>query len=73
VLLKGCQIVSVFWGEHTRREPERHRTNLTTLLNWCASGKITPHVHRTYALEETPAALQAIARREVIGKAIVVT
>jgi NADPH2:quinone reductase len=72
VLLKGCQIVGVFWGEHTRREPERHRTNLTTLLNWCASGKITPHVHRTYALEETPAALQAIARREVIGKAIVV-
>jgi NADPH2:quinone reductase len=72
VLLKGCQIVGVFWGEHTRREPERHRTNMATLLNWCASGKITPHVHRTYALEETPAALQAIARREVIGKAIVV-
>jgi NADPH:quinone reductase len=72
VLLKGCQIVGVFWGEHTRREPERHRTNMATLLNWCASGRITPHVHRTYALEETPAALQAIARREVIGKAIVV-
>jgi NADPH:quinone reductase len=72
VLLKGCQIVGVFWGEHTRREPERHRTNMDTLLNWCASGKITPHVHRTYTLEETPAALQAIARREVIGKAIVV-
>jgi NADPH:quinone reductase len=72
VLLKGCQIVGVFWGEHTRREPERHRTNMATLLNWCAAGKITPHVHRTYSLEETPAALQAIARREVIGKAIVV-
>ena len=36
------------------------------------AGKIEPNVHRTYALEETPAALQAIARREVIGKAIVV-
>jgi NADPH2:quinone reductase len=72
VLLKGCQIVGVFWGEHARREPERHRTNMATLLNWCAAGKITPHVHRTYRLDETPAALQAIARREVIGKAIVV-
>ena len=72
VLLKGCQIVGVFWGEHARREPERHRTNMDALLNWCASGRIKPHVHRTYALEETPAALQAIARREVIGKAIVV-
>jgi hypothetical protein len=29
-------------------------------------------VHRTYRLEETPAALRAIARREVIGKAVVV-
>ena len=72
VLLKGCQIVGVFWGEHARREPERHRTNMAALLNWCAAGRITPHVHRTYRLEETPAALQAIARREVIGKAIVV-
>jgi len=72
VLLKGCQIVGVFWGEHLRREPERHRTNMAALLTWCASGRITPHVHRTYKLEETPAALQAIARREVIGKAIVV-
>jgi NADPH2:quinone reductase len=72
VLLKGCQIVGVFWGDHVRREPERHRTNMATLLNWCAAGKIAPHVHRTYTLDETPAALQAIARREVIGKAVVV-
>ena len=72
VLLKGCQIVGVFWGEHARRETERQRTNMAAILNWCASGKITPHIHRTYALEETPAALQAIARREVMGKAIVV-
>jgi NADPH2:quinone reductase len=72
VLLKGCQIVGVFWGEHARREPERHRTNMATLLNWCAAAKIRPHVHRTYRLEETPAALRAIARREVIGKAVVV-
>jgi NADPH:quinone reductase len=73
VLLKGCQIVGVFWGQHVRREPQRFRTNMATLLNWCASGKIAPHVHRTYPLDQTPAALQAIARREVIGKAIVVT
>jgi NADPH:quinone reductase len=72
VLLKGCQIVGVFWGQHVHREPQRFRTNMATLLNWCVSGKIAPHVHKTYRLDETPAALQAIARREVIGKAIVV-
>jgi len=73
VLLKGCAIVGVFWGEHLRREPERHRTNMALLLNWCADGRIRPHVHRTYRLEETPAALRAIATREVKGKAILVT
>lgn len=71
VLLKGCQIVGVFWGEHIKREPERHRTSMAKILNWCASGKIKPHVHEAYRLEDTPAALQAIARREVKGKAIV--
>jgi NADPH:quinone reductase len=37
-----------------------------------AAGRIAPHLHKAYRLEETPAALRAIARREVIGKAIVV-
>jgi NADPH:quinone reductase len=72
VLLKGCQIVGVFWGDHARREPDRHRTNLATLLNWCASRQ--DHARACIAptqLAETPDALQAIARREVIGKAIV--
>lgn len=72
-LLKSCSIVGVFWGEHLRREPERHRTNMAMLLNWCVDGRIRPHVHRTYRLEETPAALEAIAAREVKGKAILVT
>lgn len=71
-LLKGCSIVGVFWGEHARREPERHRTNMSMLLNWCAEGKIRPHVHRTWRLEETAEAIRAIADRKVKGKAIVV-
>ena len=71
-LLKGCSIVGVFWGQHVEREPERHRTNMATLLNWCAEGRIRPHVHRTYRLEETARALDAIAAREVKGKAILV-
>ncbi|MGE0210896.1 MAG: NADPH:quinone oxidoreductase family protein [Parvibaculaceae bacterium] len=71
-LLKGCAIVGVFWGEHARREPERHRTNMTMLLNWCAEGKIRPHVERTWRLEETAKAIRALADRKVRGKAIVV-
>lgn len=70
-LLKGCQIVGVFWGDHLVREPERHRANMTQLLDWVVDGKVKPHIHKVYPLEETSDALLAIARREVRGKVIV--
>ncbi|MEO9877388.1 MAG: NADPH:quinone oxidoreductase family protein [Anderseniella sp.] len=70
-LLKGCQIVGVFWGDHLVREPDRHRANMAQLLNWVVDGKIKPHIHKVYPLEETSDALLAIARREVRGKVIV--
>jgi len=70
-LLKGCQIVGVFWGDHLVREPSRHRANMAQLLDWVVEGKIKPHIHKVYPLEETSDALMAIARREVRGKVIV--
>lgn len=70
-LLKGCQIVGVFWGDHLVREPSLHRANMAQLLDWVVAGKIKPHIHKVYPLEETGDALMAIARREVRGKVIV--
>jgi len=70
-LLKGCQIVGVFWGNHLVREPEKHRANMAQLLDWVVEGKIKPHIHKVYPLEETSDALMTIARREVRGKVIV--
>ena len=72
VLLKGCDINGVFWGAHVEREPDAHRANMLRLIDWCAQGRIAPHVHRAYRLEEAVEALAAIARREVKGKAILI-
>jgi NADPH2:quinone reductase len=72
LLVKGSAMLGVFWGEDVKRNPERHRTNMASLLNWCLEGRIRPHIHRTYRLEETAAALQSLARREVKGKVVVV-
>lgn len=72
VLLKGCDVVGVFWGTHVEREPTAHRANLVRLIDWCAQGRIAPHIHRAYKLEDTADALRAIAAREVKGKAILV-
>ncbi len=72
VLLKSCQLIGVFWGKHTEREPDRHNANMAQIVDWYASGRIAPHVHKTYKLADTPKALTAIANREVKGKAIIV-
>jgi NADPH:quinone reductase len=72
VLLKGCDVIGVFWGGHVEREPAQHRANMDQLLAWTAEGRITPHIHRTYALEDIGEALAAIASREVKGKAVLV-
>jgi NADPH2:quinone reductase len=69
-LLKGCEIVGVFWGSFIERDPEGHRANTEQLLAWCAEGKLSSHVHATYPLADAPAALKAIAARQVMGKVI---
>lgn len=70
VLLKGCDVLGVFWGSWTERDPAGHRANTEQLLAWAAQGKLSSHVHATYPLAEAPAALKAIAARKVMGKVI---
>jgi NADPH2:quinone reductase len=70
VLLKGCDVLGVFWGPWIERDPQGHRTNTQQLLEWCVQGKISSHVHSTYPLTEGATALKAIAARQVMGKVI---
>jgi NADPH2:quinone reductase len=71
VLLKGCEIVGVFWTSFVEREPEKHRANTAQLLEWCKEGKITPHIHETFPLADTAKALMLIEGRKVTGKVII--
>ena len=70
VLLKGCNVLGVFWGGFIERDPKGHRANTQQLLEWCVQGKISSHVHATYPLKDGVAALKAIAARQVMGKVI---
>jgi NADPH:quinone reductase len=69
-LLKGCDIVGVFWGAFIERDPKGHQANMADLVRWAAEGKLSAHVHAVYPLEKTPEALTAIAERKVMGKVI---
>jgi len=72
-LLKGCSIVGVFWGEFTRREPERFAEAMRQLGRWYADGKLKPYVSRTFPLERAAEALTLMAERKVAGKVVLVT
>ncbi len=71
-LLKGCQIVGVFWGAFTKNEPRESQKNFQELVAWMSEGKLKQHVYKTYPLTEAPNALRDLMERRVIGKAVVV-
>jgi NADPH2:quinone reductase len=72
VLLKGAQIVGVFWGSFTAREPERHQANIRELMDWYSAGKLKPRVDATYPFTRVAEALGALAARRVKGKVVLV-
>ena len=70
-LLKGASVVGVFWGSHTDREPEQHRSEVAEMMDWMAAGRLRPLISRTYQLDEAIEALNDIAARKVVGKVVV--
>ena len=72
LLLKGCDLRGVFWGDFVRRDPASHRANMERLLAWAAAGQIRAHVHGAYPLERAAEALALIAERKVQGKVVLV-
>lgn len=72
-LLKGCQIIGVFWGAFTAREPKRNQANLGELISMLSSGKLKPHVSGQFKLTEAAKALNLMADRKVMGKVVLVT
>jgi len=70
VLLRSYDVLGVYWGAWIMRDPQGHRANMTQILDWCAQGKLSSHVHAVYSLDQAPAVLKAIAARKVMGKVI---
>ncbi len=70
-LLKSCQIVGVFYGAMTAREPARSAAISDELIGLVASGKLQPHVSGRYPLERAGEALRALMDRTAVGKVVV--
>lgn len=70
-LLKGCSLVGVFWGAHTRREPQVHAQNLRDLFTLFKEGKIKPHITELQGLERFTDALEILNGRKATGKVVI--
>jgi NADPH2:quinone reductase len=71
VLLKSCDVRGVFWGAWTERDPAGNRANLAQIMEWCAQGKLSAHVHEVFPLERIAQAMQALSDRKAMGKIVV--
>ena len=72
VLLKGCQIVGVFWGQFAMREPAKNRAHAEQLFAWVADGKLEPAIDATLPFTQAAEALRRIEQRQVKGKVVLV-
>jgi NADPH2:quinone reductase len=70
-LLKGASLIGVFWGAFAMKYPKRNIENAKTLIQWIGEGRLHPHIHKIYDLEDSPRALEEMMSRKVRGKVIV--
>jgi NADPH2:quinone reductase len=68
VLLKGCQVVGVFWGAFAMRETAKNRANCEQVLRQVAQGKLKPHLDATFPFARAAEALERLERRAALGK-----
>jgi NADPH2:quinone reductase len=71
VLLKGCAIVGVFWGDFIRREPAAAAQDLHDLVAMYRDKRIEPLISGRFNLQDAPQAIAALAERRAQGKLIV--
>ncbi len=69
-LLKSCQIVGVFWGAATMRDPAGHAANMRDLFALYADGKIKPRISASLPLAQAADALKLMEDRKVMGKVV---
>jgi NADPH2:quinone reductase len=70
-LLKGCDIVGVFWGSAVARDPVAHQQNVRELMDLYVAGRIKPHVSEHYPLARASEAISHLASRKAMGKVVV--
>ena len=70
-LLKEANVMGVFWGAWTERDPAGHAASVERLLALWGEGKLRPEVSGVLPLARGGEAIAMLARREAVGKVMV--
>ena len=71
MLLKGCDVLGVFWGSAVERDPARHRAAVGELFALYGEGRIRPKISQRFPLAQASAAIAALSSRQTTGKVVV--
>lgn len=71
VMLKGCELIGVFWGRHVKLHPDAFSDQMARLVDWCAKGEIRPHIDHVFPLEKTAEAIRLLENRQIKGKIVI--
>ncbi len=70
-LLKGADIVGVYWAQAIVRDPEAHQSAVAELCDLYESGLIRPRIQSSFPLESSVEALKLLSSRRATGKIII--
>jgi NADPH:quinone reductase len=69
-LLKGYQVVGVWWNRFLERSPETNQANFQRLFELYKQRRLRPRIFRTYPLEQAAAALNDVLERRATGRLV---
>jgi NADPH2:quinone reductase len=70
-LLKGCDVLGVFWGMATQRDPKHANESLREIMQMIGDGKLHPDVSAQFPLAEGGKAIRMLQDRKAMGKVVV--
>jgi len=70
-LLKGCDVLGVFWGAFTGRNPKAANEALKEIMQMISEGKLKPDVSAKFPLAEAGKSIRMLMDRKAMGKVVV--
>src|ERR1700759_2430053 len=70
-LLKGCDVLGVFWGMATQRDAKHANESLREIMQMISEGKLHPDVSAQFPLAEGGKAIRMLQDRKAMGKVVV--